>query len=192
METVRSVEIVAKQLQFLEPTLTTWVERLEVISQSFQQAPERYYLESTLVGLLAGAAWSNEIQAITEVKIKRITDDLKNRSGRLDLLMASQDGGHVALEAKIIWDYELVEENIVNGLNQACTEVSSIQDDVAETRIGVVFFVPWWNSEDEHERLSDLVLPRLENVKADIKACYYNPQYRYPGAILFGNLSQKL
>lgn len=190
MNAFKHVEV-SKQLLFLKPTLTTWVDRVEVISRSIPQTQEKYYLEPTLVGLLAGAAWSNGIQAITEVKVKRTDKDRKENGGRLDLLMLS--GEHrLALEAKIMWDSTLEQKNIMDELQNACTELSSIQGDIAEIRIGAVFFVPWGNNKSEQEQLSGNVLQPLSQVRVDVKACYYNPEFNYPGAILLGKLAHRL
>jgi len=190
MNVSKCVEV-GEQLLFLRPMLTTWVDRVEQISRSFPQTQEKYYLEPTLVGLLAGAAWSNGIQAITEVKVKRTGKNRKDNGGRLDLLMLS-DNHRVALEAKIIWDWTLIQENIMDVLQYACTQVSSIQNDLAELMIGAVFFVPWWNNESQREQLSVNVLQSLSQVRVDVKAYYYNPEFNYPGAILLGKLAHGL
>jgi len=190
MNIFKHVEV-GEQLLFLRPTLMTWVDRVEQISRSFPQSPDQYYLEPTLVGLLAGAAWSNGIHAITEVKVKRTGKDRRENGGRLDLLMLS--GEHrVALEAKIIWDWTLIQENVMDELQNACNEVSSIQDDIAELRIGALFFVPWWNNKSQQEQLSGNVVQPLSQVRVDVKACYCNSEFNYPGAILLWKLAHRL
>ena len=62
MSVLKDIQV-SEPLSILKSTLMDWVDRVEMISNSFPQSQDKYYLESTLVSLLAGAAWSNEIQA---------------------------------------------------------------------------------------------------------------------------------
>lgn len=164
---------------------------MEQLCRSCPQTSERYYLEPTLVALLAGSAWSNDIQAITEVKVKRLNKDGNPNNGRLDLLMISGEQ-RVALEAKIMWDWILLPENVEETLQTACAEAASIRDLIAEIRIGIVFFVPWWNDEKQQEELSASVIQDLSKVTADVKAFCCSPEFSYPGAILIGKLADDI
>jgi len=187
MSIIKYVET-TNRLRFLEPTLQTRVNRLEKLCRSCPQSTERYYFEPALVALLAGSAWSNDIQAITEVKVKRLNGDGNMNDGRLDLLMIS-GGQQVALEAKIVWDWVLIPEHMEDMLKTACAEAASIQGDIAEIRMGIVFFVPWWNDEKQRGDLSDSVIQNLSKVTADLKAYCWNHELSYPGAILLGKLA---
>jgi hypothetical protein len=156
---VKHVEVV-ERLNFLKPLLATWVDRVEAITESFPQSEQVYYLEPTLVGLLAGAAWSNGLQAITEVKSKRAGSSGKEAGGRLDLLIKAPTC-RVALEAKLIWDHILVPSNIDGSLSGAGREVISIVDGAVDILLGGVFFVPWWRSENQKRQLESNVLTPL-------------------------------
>ena len=72
----------------------------------------------------------------------------------------------------------------MDALRNACTEVSSIQDDIAKTKMGAVFFVPWWNDKNQQEQLRSSIVQALSEVRVDVKACYCSPELDYPGAIL--------
>jgi hypothetical protein len=110
MNAIKRVEV-RDPLNFMKPVLETWADRVALVSRSFPQSQSSYYLESTLVSLLSGAAWSHGVPAITEVKIKRVSANSADRAGRMDLLMRYGEK-RVALEAKLIWDSELVPGNI--------------------------------------------------------------------------------
>jgi Ni,Fe-hydrogenase III small subunit len=190
MKTVKYVEVI-DGLRFLEPMLLTWVSRLEQICRTVPQTPDMYYLEPTLVALLAGSAWSNGIQAVTEVKIKRSGRDGKANDGRLDLLLITGEK-RVAVEAKIVWDWTLIPENVMDTLQTACAEVTSILGHIAERKMGIVFFVPWWNDNNQKEQLFDSVTHALSEVPVDVKVCCCNPDLDYPGAILLGKVADEV
>ena len=188
MQAIKRVDVDAT-LEFLRPTLTTWVERLELASKSFPQAQSSYYLEPTLVGLLAGSAWANGLPAITEVKIRRTPTNTPERGGRLDLLM--QDGDRrIAIEAKIIWDSELSFDHVMGSLADACAEVISISGGRAQLLLGGVFFVPWWNHDGQRRNLKSMTVDRYDDLKTDVKACYYDPIIEFPGAIFAARIAR--
>jgi len=174
----------------LKPAIKTWVDRVREIAQTFPQKEEEYYLEQTLTGLLAGTAWSYGIRAITEVRVKRTGMDREKNNGRLDLLL-STDKHRVAIEAKIQWDWTLIPENALAELQNACSEVASIEGDIADTRLGMLFFVPWPTSEDQRKQLSKVIVPCLSKMLVEAKAGYYNATLPYPGAMLFAKMARK-
>jgi hypothetical protein len=187
MQAIKRVDADVK-LEFLRATVTTWVKRLESVSKNFPQDQRSYYLESTLVGLLAGSAWANGLQAITEVKIRRTPTNAPERAGRLDLLM--QEGERrVALEAKLIWDSEMIVDHVMGSLADACAEVISISSVSAQLLLGSVFFVPWWNHHGQKRNLRSMTIDRYDDLKADMKACYYDPSLEYPGAIFAARIA---
>jgi hypothetical protein len=181
MHTIKRIDI-DPSLEFLRATITTWVDRLGSVSKIFPQCESKYYLEPTLVGLLAGSAWANDLPAITEKKIKRIANGSPEKSGRLDLLIQKGELC-IALEAKLIWDCELSVDHVRESLAEACSEVKSISDVNAQILLGGVFFVPWWNNGDQKRSLKIRTVDRYDDLKADVKACYYDPAIEYPGAI---------
>jgi hypothetical protein len=176
-------------LVFLKSTVETWVDRLQLVSKSFPQKQNSYYLESTLVSLLAGSAWANGLSALTEVKTKRAPMNVPEGTGRLDLLMQDSDR-RIALEAKLIWNSELIIDNVMGTLSAACTEVISISGIKAQILLGCVFFVPWWNSKDQKEKLKSMTIDRYVNLKVDLKACYYDQTLDFPGAILLASIAR--
>jgi hypothetical protein len=181
------VEVV-QRLDFLKPVLVTCVDRVAAITESFPQSEQRYYLEPTLVGLLARAAWSNGLQAITEVKSKRLGSNGREVGGRLDLLV--QAGAYrVALEAKTVWDHVLIPANMVSTLSDARREVLSITVGAGEIMLGGVFFVPWWRSESRKRQLEANVLTPLAQLKVDIKPVSYNSDAEFLDAILLAQFA---
>ena len=188
MKCIKDVEV-RESLLFLRPTLSTWVDRIEQVSRSFVQSKDGYYLEPTLVGLLAGAAWANGVPAITEVKIKRSTGNSPEPNGRLDFL-ANYPEGRIAIEAKLIWDCMLVGTHVMATVRDACSEVLSVSRGKAEILLGAAFFVPWWNHEGQKAALEGKVLTPYEELRADIKACFYDPAIEFPGVILIAQLAQ--
>lgn len=167
------------RFEVLRPVLETWCDRIKTITAFFPQSGQRYFLEPTLVGLLAGAAWSHDMQAITEVKCKRIS----NKRGRLDLLIRSS-AGSIAMEAKIVWDHEFAPKAVEELLKTACSEVASIVDCDADIKLGGVFFVPWGNNNYQASQLEDNVLKPLTQIKVDVKALSYDRTAEYPGVAL--------
>lgn len=187
MNVIKCVEVSAP-LDFLRPMLTTWADRVELVSQSFPQAHHSYYLEPTLVGLLSGSAWTHGMPSITEVKIQRTLQGSPNRAGRLDLLM-HHGKMRIALEAKLIWDSELIPGNVLNALSTACAEVISISGNRADILLGGVFFVPWWDNEAQRQNLKSRVLDPYEHLQLDIKICCYDPAIDFPGAMFMAQIA---
>lgn len=174
---------VTNRLSYLKPILTTWTEFLGQLSMSVPQTKGRYYLESTLVSLLAGSAWANCAQALTEVKIKRTSSTGPDKWGRLDLLMHVA-GQRIALEAKLEWGSEFVAKSLSQRLDTTCAELRSVAGSEADVLLGAVFYVPWWNDDQQKAALESKVLNRYDAYTADAKACYYDRQLDYPGAIV--------
>jgi hypothetical protein len=178
----KEVEL-SSTLEFLRPVFTTWVDRVAIISREFPQRERQYYLEPTLVGLLAGAAWSNGMQALTEVKVRRRSLNDKTVGGRLDLLIRSSEGT-LAMESKIVWRHEFNQADVANYLDDAEREVRSLEGTDTDLRLGAVFFVPWWRSKSERARLAPNVLEPLATTRVDLKAVCYDTDAEFPGAVL--------
>ena len=78
MNAIKRVEV-RDPLNFMKPVVETWADRVALVSRSFPQSQSSYYLESTLVSLLSGSAWSRGVPAITEVKFKRVSASSQQR-----------------------------------------------------------------------------------------------------------------
>jgi hypothetical protein len=189
MSIIQEVEV-SSSVDFLRATLTTWVERVGLVSKAFRQAEDSYYLEATLVGLLSGAAWANGHETITEVKIRRSDASGPDRGGRLDFLMHHGET-RIAIEAKLIWDSEFIHRNVMDSVNTACSEVVSISGDRADVLLGGVFFVPWWNTGAQKGKLGANTLKPFQELKTDIKACFYDPALDYPGVMLVAQIARQ-
>ncbi|MSQ59490.1 MAG: hypothetical protein EXR36_07565 [Betaproteobacteria bacterium] len=122
----------------LEPVIQKWAELYENLDGAFPQSADSNYLEISLVGLLATAAWMEDIPANAEWPL--IKGD-QTRRGRGDLLL-KLSGRPTAIEAKIDWYGNLDKfDHILGNLRNAHQNATSIPEQVVENRYGVCFAV---------------------------------------------------
>jgi predicted phage-related endonuclease len=177
-----------EKLSFLQKTFETWSNRIDTVTTVFQQSEGQYFLEQTLVSLLAGSAWVNNLQAITEVRVKKRTSEGKQKPGRLDLLI--RDGIRcIGVEAKIVWDSEVVEKTISSYLDDACNQLKIIQEEHYSIKVGLVFFVPWWTRMAQRNEFTKTILHEVLKIKTDLMIGFYNDKLDFPGVIVFGRLA---
>jgi hypothetical protein len=170
------------------PVLDTWLDLLQTISRSFPQNASFWWIEQTLVSLLSVAAWEHRIPAITEARLTRWRNGVA-ADGHVDLLMLLHESGRrLAFEAKIAF----LQGSPGIGKAQRCLqdalqEATTVGAPFCDQCLALAFLVPWPNpgtGPDRGRELMDAALAAARSLSVPIKAWYFDPSLRYPGAAM--------
>ena len=126
------------EFHFIKPIMESWTSLYEKTAEAFPQENKAGFTEKGYVSMLCAASWLMNIPAATEVPTKK---QGRTNSSPVDILL-SIGNVRIAGEAKPAWSNQGLDKAVAK-LEEARKEASCLPSDLADHRLGVLFFSFW-------------------------------------------------